>query len=120
MKLLMVQLESSPGATPSDAVPEVISDERCRRTLAVLRETDQPLALADLAGDLVREERGDDAGEPDYEAIRRCRLMLHHKEVPKLVEAGLVRYDSRTQTLDVRDEAFPETGPGIDESEDAR
>ena len=99
----MAQLELPAAVTSSVADSDVLSDRRRREVLAVLRGADRPLALADLAADLVRRERDGTPEGPDYEAIRRCRLALHHKHVPKLVEAGLVRYDPELRTADYRD-----------------
>ncbi|QLD89390.1 hypothetical protein HWV07_10255 [Natronomonas salina] len=89
----MTQLDSQFAAS-DPAVADGLSNARRRGTLAVLREAGAPLALADLAADLVDREAGPVAGAPDYDAIQRQYVILYHTHVPKLVEAGLVEFDA--------------------------
>lgn len=82
----MSRLEVTSGTEPP------VSNARRREALRVLRETGEPLALADLAADLVGP--APQGAAPDYEAIRDCRLVLYHVDVPKLAEAGAVEFDA--------------------------
>lgn len=92
----MTQLESeSGGSAPGPA--DGLANERRRAALAVLREAEAPLALADLAADLVARERASTA--PDHEAVQRCYVSLYHRHVPKLVDAGLVEFDADRRTV---------------------
>lgn len=93
----MVQLESA--GSPSTVDVATLSHRRRRLVLDVLRERGRPLALADLAADVVRAEAGRPDADPDYEAIRRCRLELYHTHVPKLAAADLVRFDPADRTV---------------------
>ena len=94
----MTRLESEPpGVAPGPG--DGLANERRRAALAVLGEAAAPLALADLAADLVERERGPATGAPDHAAIRRCYVSLYHRHVPKLVEAGLVEFDADRRTV---------------------
>ena len=89
----MTQLDSQFAASDPESA-EGPSNERRREIVAVLREARTPLALADLAADLVEREEGPAAGAPDYDTIQRRYVMLYHTHVPKLVGAGLVEFDA--------------------------
>ena len=89
----MTQLESwSTRSGPGSAADP--ANERRRAVLAVLRAAATPLAMADLAADLVAREEGSAAEAPDYEAVQRCYVSLYHRHVPKLAAAGLVEFDA--------------------------
>ena len=90
----MTQLDVQVAATFDPELPDSLSDPRRRAVVAVLEDAAAPLALADLASDLVERERGPAGGDPDYEAIQRRYVMLYHRHVPKLVDAGLVEFDA--------------------------
>ena len=89
----MTQLDSQFAASDPESA-HGLSSARRREVVAVLREAGTPLALADLAADLVEREAGPAAGAPDYDAIQRRYVMLYHTHVPKLVDAGLVEFDA--------------------------
>lgn len=97
----MSRLES--GATASVPGPaDGRAKERRRAVLAVLEGAAAPLALADLAAELVEREQGPSPRVPDHEAIQRCYVSLYHRHVPKLVEAGLVAFDDDRRTVALR------------------
>lgn len=89
----MTRLDSQFAAADPESV-DGLSNARRRGVLAVLREAAAPLALADLAADLVEREDRPAAGPPDYDAIQRRYVMLYHTHVPRLVDAGLVEFDA--------------------------
>lgn len=95
----MAQLDLSPSVPSSIAVPGNLSNEQRQIAVAVLRSRDRPLALADLAEDVVRARQDDPDAEPDYETVRRLRLELHHTHVPRLADAGLVTFDPSRRTV---------------------
>ena len=96
----MTQLDSQFAAC-DPAVADGLSNARRRETLAVLRDAGAPLALADLAADLVEREAGPAAGAPDYDAIQRWCVMLYHTHVPKLADAGLVEFDADRRIVSI-------------------
>lgn len=87
-----------------------LSHHHRRETLSILRETDRPLALADLAITLARRQA---VGCGMVEAKRQAeqlQIELYHCHVPKLEAAGLVAYDSERSVVGLtesgRDEAI--------------
>lgn len=95
----MAQLDLSPSVPSSVAVPENLSNERRQLALAILRSRDQPLALADLAKDIVRSRNPDTEADLDPESVRRLRLTLYHTHVPMLEDAGLVAFNPSERTV---------------------
>lgn len=94
----MSRLESgSTGSVPGPA--DGRANERRRAVLDALLAAAAPLALADLAVELVERERGPSPGASDHEAIQRCYVSLYHRHVPKLVDAGLVTFDDDRRTV---------------------
>lgn len=96
----MSRLEAGSAASvpgPADARAR----ERRRAVLAVLEGAAAPLALADLAAELVEREQAS-PGAADHEAIQRCYVSLYHRHVPKLVDAGLVSFDDDRRTVALR------------------
>ena len=91
----MDQIELSSAAESST----VLSNAQRREALRVLRAAGAPMALADLAVDVVDDGRRGRGDAPVYEAIQHCRLMLYHVHVPKLVDAGAVEFDPERQVV---------------------
>lgn len=86
-----------------DELLVAISHHQRREALNVLHEANSPLAVADLAGDLVRqlEECPD-----DLEANRqteRLKIELYHCHLPKLAAAGLVTFDPKRNVVSLTD-----------------
>lgn len=77
----------------------VIADERRRRLLRRLLAADGPVAVADLARDVVARERDADAREVPDAAVEGCRVQLHHVHLPKLADADYLRYDEDRTTV---------------------
>jgi len=67
--------------------------------LRCLRSADRPVALADLARDVVARERETDARDVPEEAVEQCYVRLYHVHLPKLAEAGYLRYDVDRATV---------------------
>lgn len=71
----------------------LLADSHRRHALHVLRESDVPLALADLAADIARCESAASDGATDWNRIEQIRAALYHNHVPRLAERGLVEFD---------------------------
>lgn len=85
---------------PVDATVETLADRRCRNVLDhLVRQPDSAdldeLAPCLSAGGDSRDggERGDDDDDRDDARRERAALRLHHVVLPKLADAGLIRYD---------------------------
>lgn len=93
------------GATPAgERLGRVLRNRRRRYVLHCLTTSETPMALADLADDLVRWET--DSSPPTAQDVReRVYVSLYHCHLPKLAEAGLVDFDSDRKLVDVRGDA---------------
>jgi DNA-binding transcriptional ArsR family regulator len=92
------QSRSSSDAGAVDDLFAALASERRRRVLEHFEESGRETAtLTELADHL--SERRSDAGGRSNEQIR---LRLHHVDLPKLGDAGLVTYDAETTTARVR------------------
>jgi len=80
-------------AAALDAMFGALSNSRRREALRCLGEYDEPLALADLADEVAVAERGGPITDIRAEVVKRVYVSLYHTHVPKLEDAGLVRYD---------------------------
>lgn len=57
--------------------------------------------MADLAEDVTARERDTARSEVDVAAVKDTRLLLYHKHVPKLADAGLVAYHRERDTVEL-------------------
>ena len=73
---------------------ELASSARRRVVAAVLSDRAEPLPFDELVAEIARSEGVSPADEADA-----IRLELHHCHLPKLADAGLVRYDRDTNRL---------------------
>jgi DNA-binding transcriptional ArsR family regulator len=73
-------------------VYDALADERRRRVVRLLADADGALTIEDLAEGLVRIGDGRSDGIEDEAAVTRLRTSLYHVHVPKLSEAGIVRF----------------------------
>lgn len=85
----------------------VLSNTRRRYIVRILREADAPLALADLARELLGREQEGPESAIDHEHVRRCQIRLYHTHVPCLADAGLVTFDSDRRTVTLTESAPP-------------
>lgn len=89
-----MQLEASrrTEGRDRDELFDVLTHQRRRRVLALLRGTDGPASLSEVAAELAADEACDDPAE-------RVEISLYHRHVPKLAAAGLVAFDADRRTL---------------------
>jgi DNA-binding transcriptional ArsR family regulator len=81
-----------------DALFEVLADAQRRQILAYLDATDDDVAAY---SDLI-EHVADDSAEASTDDRDRIAVGLHHNHLPKLADAGVVEYDSRSETVRYR------------------
>jgi len=77
---------------------ELLASERCRAVLDVLSKRATPISLDRLARDVA--ERETDADDPTVETVERMTVSLHHINLPKMDDAGVVDYHSDTQQVE--------------------
>lgn len=82
--------------------------ERRQRAVAYLAQKASAIPVGDLAEYIAITE-----GEPTYERYERVLTALAHGHLPKLHEAGIVRYDPAAETVEL---AVPRSvvGPYLD------
>ena len=77
----------------------ILADRRHRRLLAYLHEKDGDAAsIVELTDYLIVHE----ADSVDEINTDEMAISLHHKDLPKLADVGLVEYDARSQTVRYR------------------
>lgn len=79
-----------------DDVLDLLADHHRRYTLYYLVSTDAEV----LDYDQVCEYLANDC--PTEEDVQEQRVLLHHKTLPRLAEAGVVDFDSRSETIRYR------------------
>lgn len=94
------------GLNPSlDSVFKLLSSQRRRHVLGCLQERDAPVELADLAEEVAAREEEVPTAEVTAKEARRIHLSLYHTHVPKLKDAGVVRYDQEDETVTLATDA---------------
>jgi hypothetical protein len=76
----------------------LLSAERRRLALDVVTNRSTPLDLGAVARAVATRET--DADVPDDATVERVAISLHHVHLPKLHDAGVVRYDTETNQID--------------------
>lgn len=93
------------ASTVGDSVFAVLASERRRTVLRCLRTADAPVAMADLARDVLARERDADPGDIPEEVIERVYVSLHHCHLPKLADGGYLQYDEDQSSVALTDDA---------------
>lgn len=76
-----------------DVILDLLGSQRRRDVLACLTDTNDPIALADLAADVGARESERALSEiPDGE-LQTISTSLYHTHLPKLADAGVIEYD---------------------------
>lgn len=76
-----------------DTVFDVLAHQRRRYVLAYLTEGERSIALADLAEDIAVRENDGMLAEIPKETIQAISTSLHHRHLPKLVDAEFIEYE---------------------------
>ena len=77
----------------------VLASERRRILLRRLRAVDGHASVRDLARAVTASERDADPETVSEEAIERVSVTLHHVHLPKLADAGYLRYDEAAKSV---------------------
>ncbi|SDJ41980.1 DUF7344 domain-containing protein [Natronorubrum texcoconense] len=73
-----------------------LAEERRQYALGYLSQKTAAIQLGDLAEYIALKE-----GEPSYDRYQRIVVDLHHRHLPHLRDAGLVRYDDDAELLEL-------------------
>lgn len=88
------QMSARPGL---DELFQVLADEKRRRVLGYLADTDDGVAAF---SELLEHVADDSAGESSDN--ERVAVSLHHNHLPKLADANVVEYDPRSEVVRYR------------------
>jgi hypothetical protein len=91
-------------ALPDDELFRVLADRRRRYVLHSLETAEMPMALADLADELVRWETDEEPTAVQDER-ERMYVSLYHHHLPKLAEQNLVALDLNRKLVSLREAA---------------
>ena len=97
------------GTDDVDTAMDLLADERRRAALQYLSETGGDATLTELAVEIAAQEAGSepnaisDHGDVSSRDRRTVRISLHHTHGPKLTSAGVVDYDTETETITLTD-----------------
>lgn len=92
--------EASAEAATADRVLSALSTEVRRSVIAYFEGSPTNTATVEELGETVAARQSPSAAM----AAERVRLRLHHVDLPKLDDAGLLEYDARSRTARVRDD----------------
>lgn len=87
-----------------ETVHDLLATERRRHALRCLTDHGS-LALPDLADEVARREHDAPLPEIPEDAVLRIYLSLYHTHVPKLAEAGVVRYSQDRDVVALAEQA---------------
>lgn len=88
---------TDPYIRRSGALPS----EHCRQALQILRGHTDGITVTELADRLAAADES--AAETDASAVDSLRIRLHHCDVPKWADMGLIEWDRASQTVSLAD-----------------
>ncbi len=92
------------GPSSLDSKHRLLANRRRRTILGILLEEDEGrIAFSDLATEIMARE--DYSIDPD-DTVDRDKVIidLHHRQLPRLVDAGVVEYDHRSGLVRYRED----------------
>lgn len=97
-------MESEPQSRPTgaqslDAAFTLLKDPRRRHLVSILADRVAPVSLSELAAAVAARESETDPDEVSAETVDAVAATLHHKHLPRLVDADLVTYDAESRTV---------------------
>lgn len=78
---------------------EALANTWRRQALAILRDAESPMSLADLAKEVAGHEQERPRAEPDEELIECIYISLYHAHIPKLEALDLVEFRPEERTV---------------------
>lgn len=70
---------------------ELLASDRRRAVLDVMATSSAPIGIEELASAVAARERDVEVADEEY--ITRVKLHLHHVQLPKMAEFGVLEYD---------------------------
>lgn len=94
-----------PHHSTTDRV-ELLSDPTRRRICSILSSPDPPVSERDLAVELATRFLDRPAADITADQRRQQQIHLHHHQLPKLADHGLIVYDQSTRTVSITAEGY--------------
>lgn len=93
-----------PSLTP-DEVFTLLSNERRRRTIACLREREEPVAIRELTREIAALENDIEHEAVTYRQRKRVYTSLHQTHLPALSEAGVIDCQRQWEAITLTERA---------------
>ena len=90
-----------PDGLSESEVHELLADERRRLVLDSLAERSGAVDVAELAATVTKREDGSQA--PDRATRKSVEADLHHRQLPRLADVGIIDYDRDSHEVELRD-----------------
>jgi hypothetical protein len=91
----------SNSSPPSTERVALLTDQTRRRICSILTDPDPPVSERDLAVEVAMRSLDKPAAEITADERRRYLVQLHHHQLPKLADYGLITYDRSTRTVSI-------------------
>lgn len=98
-------VEEADEELTKDTIFTVLSNERRRRVLAVLRDTSEGSDIGELSRQLAAWENDVAVDQVTYKQRKRVYTSLHQTHLPKLADVGVVDYDRDRGTVAIDERA---------------
>lgn len=106
-----------------DLVLDLCRNRHCQIILGIFADQQRTLTRADLVKTIVKYDHQVPLHQMSEAELKEVHILLHHKHIPKMKEAGLVEYNretTRVEPTEMLDEVVPhvtdilEIDPNID------
>ncbi|GAA0520473.1 hypothetical protein SAMN04488066_12617 [Halorubrum aquaticum] len=88
------------GTHELETVLDVCNHKHRRIVLATLADQEQPISINDLTNAIIKYNHHTPPTEAADETVTEVQISLHHLHLPKLAEAGFIRYDLERQVVE--------------------
>lgn len=90
-------------STDTEGIEDLLSDPHCRYLLTFLDDADGEVTVSTAARHVVAGITGSDPDSVSPDVQRRVQTWLHHGQLPRLAERGIVEFDPDANTVSLTD-----------------
>jgi len=94
------ETEAGSGEPSREEIFEIVSNQRRRHVVHYLRQQDRPVELRELSTQLSAWENEEPPAEVSHDERRRVYTALRQSHLPKMDEAGVVKYDADRSVIE--------------------
>lgn len=98
---------SDPPSVPLDTIYSLGADHRRRALVRVLASHDRELTLNDLTKEIVTRQTDGDIMDVPRETVVRVATSLYHHHIPRLADAGVVRFNHARKLVEPTEKLEP-------------